>query len=113
MQPAIDNIRSLSAIPRELLAVLAKRQKALGNLTRLRIIAALADAGGAMSNSDLLAKLGDVTPAVLSKHLKELRTAGLVTYAQRATDVTVEVNHVKILEWFLRVAINSCGDQPA
>ena len=58
--------------------------KALGDETRLEIVALLADAGEALCACDIEAHF-DLSQSTISHHLKLLRKAGLLTSERRGT----------------------------
>jgi ArsR family transcriptional regulator, arsenate/arsenite/antimonite-responsive transcriptional repressor len=59
--------------------------KALGDETRLEILALLASAGEAVCVCDIEAHIGGLSQPTISHHLKLLREAGLVTAEKRGT----------------------------
>lgn len=68
----------------------------------MQIVMALAHAGGTMTGVELRDALNARQRDVLSKHLRELRNAGVVTYPDRATIITLETRHLMAVAQLLR-----------
>jgi DNA-binding transcriptional ArsR family regulator len=76
-------------VPDELLDRVARRFSLLGDPTRLRVIAALHEAGSASVGD--LAVLSGVPLASVSQHLNRLADAGLVGRTRRGTRVVYSI----------------------
>ncbi len=74
----------------EVLAKLVTQFKALGDLTRLRVITLLAERERCVC--ELQAEI-NLAPNLLSHHLKVLREAGLITAKRRGRWIDYRLNH--------------------
>jgi ArsR family transcriptional regulator, arsenate/arsenite/antimonite-responsive transcriptional repressor len=87
----IVNAPSAPCVPRKRRVTVPKTRafapffKALGDETRLEILALLASAGEAVCVCDIEAHIGELSQPTISHHLKLLREAGLVTAEKRGT----------------------------
>jgi DNA-binding transcriptional ArsR family regulator len=81
--------------------------KALGNETRRGILAALHDLGGYMSSHDI-ARRFDIPWQGISRHLRILTEAGLITCDQRKNERAYCLNREQLrlvpARWLMRVA---------
>ncbi len=80
---------------------IARKLRVLGHPDRIRILIALANAGGTMTGLELRRVMDRLLRHALSKHLKELRNAHLVTYPARATSVSINPEVAQFLGGFL------------
>ncbi len=85
----------LQALPAELLEHVAERFRVLGDATRLSIIRTLID-DGEMNVGELVERL-DTSQANVSKHLRTLHDAGIVTRRAEGTSAYYSVTDPSLL----------------
>jgi DNA-binding transcriptional ArsR family regulator len=87
--------------------------KALGNETRRGILAALHDFGGYLSSHDI-ARRFDIPWQGISRHLRILTEAGLITCDQRKNERAYTLNREQLRlvpgRWLMRVATEGTWD---
>jgi DNA-binding transcriptional ArsR family regulator len=80
----------------EQLTLVARRARALGDVTRVRILDVL---GRAEQPVGMIATTLDSEPSTISKHLQVLFHAGLVLRRRAASAVIYSIADAELLEW--------------